>query len=84
MLYKKSAVHLILVLLLSFSLLCPPSSTTNTQPERNEVIHRNLSGVKPPPCPPRDLFCHAKGNVAPPRDHGMDDPLAVMAHVEDQ
>ncbi|KAG8481221.1 hypothetical protein CXB51_025971 [Gossypium anomalum] len=39
MLYKKSAVHLILVLLLSFSLLCPPSSTTNTHltvKERNE------------------------------------------------
>ncbi|MBA0628717.1 hypothetical protein Godav_023389 [Gossypium davidsonii] len=30
MLYKKSVVHLILVLLLSFSLLFPPSSTTNT------------------------------------------------------
>ncbi|MFQ6666943.1 hypothetical protein Gotur_033135, partial [Gossypium turneri] len=52
MLYKKSAVHLILVLLLSFSLLWPPSSTTNTHltifgvkiavKERNEVIHRNL------------------------------------------
>ncbi|MBA0880632.1 hypothetical protein Goshw_025241 [Gossypium schwendimanii] len=52
MLYKKSAVHFILVLLLSFSLLLPPSSTTNTHltvfgvkivvKERNEVIHRNL------------------------------------------
>ncbi|KAG8481228.1 hypothetical protein CXB51_026000 [Gossypium anomalum] len=73
MLYKKSAVHLILVLLLSFSLLCPPSSTTNTHltvKERNEVINKNLGGGKSPPCPPHDTACHAKGNFAPPRDHG--------------
>ncbi|MBA0749398.1 hypothetical protein Gogos_003334 [Gossypium gossypioides] len=72
MLYKKSAVHLILVLLLSFSLLWPPSSTTNTHlavfgvtmvvKEKNEVIHRNLGGGKPPPCPQRDLRCHANGH----------------------
>ncbi|MFQ6645669.1 hypothetical protein Gotur_019755 [Gossypium turneri] len=68
MLYKKSAVHLILVLLLSFSLLWPPSSTTNTHltvKERNEVIHRNLGGGKP-----HAFVCHAKSNFAPPRDHG--------------
>ncbi|MBA0871414.1 hypothetical protein Goshw_025361 [Gossypium schwendimanii] len=57
MLYKKSVVHLILVLLLSFSLLLPPSSTTNTHltvfgvkivvKEKNEVIHRNLGRVMP-------------------------------------
>ncbi|MBA0870278.1 hypothetical protein Goshw_010296 [Gossypium schwendimanii] len=73
MLYKKSAVHLMLVLLLSFSLLWPPSSTTNTHltvKERNEVIHRNLGGGKPPSCPPHALVCHAKSNFAPPRDHG--------------
>ncbi|MBA0755883.1 hypothetical protein Gogos_020052, partial [Gossypium gossypioides] len=68
MLYKKSAVHLILVLLLSFSLLLPPSSTTNTHltvfgvkivvKEKNEVKHRNLASGKPPKCPPRDLGCH--------------------------
>ncbi|MFQ6645689.1 hypothetical protein Gotur_019761, partial [Gossypium turneri] len=68
MLYKKSAVHLILVLLLSFSLLWPPSSTTNTHltvfgvkivvKERNEVIHRNLASGKPTPCPPRARVCH--------------------------
>ncbi|MBA0870279.1 hypothetical protein Goshw_010296, partial [Gossypium schwendimanii] len=72
MLYKKSAVHLMLVLLLSFSLLWPPSSTTNTHltvfgvkfavKERNEVIHRNLGGGKPPSCPPHALVCHAKSN----------------------
>ncbi|KAG4179887.1 hypothetical protein ERO13_A10G132399v2 [Gossypium hirsutum] len=64
MLYKKSAVHLILVLLLSFSLLCPPSSTTSTHltvKERNEVVHRNLGGGKPPSCPPRDPGCHPSG-----------------------
>ncbi|MFQ6645692.1 hypothetical protein Gotur_019297, partial [Gossypium turneri] len=27
--------------------------------ERNEVIHRNLGGGKPTPCPPRDRGCHA-------------------------
>ncbi|MBA0880633.1 hypothetical protein Goshw_025241, partial [Gossypium schwendimanii] len=62
MLYKKSAVHFILVLLLSFSLLLPPSSTTNTHltvKERNEVIHRNLASGKPPPCPPHVPGCHA-------------------------
>ncbi|MBA0628716.1 hypothetical protein Godav_023388, partial [Gossypium davidsonii] len=61
MLYKKSVVHLILVLLLSFSLLLPPSSTTNTHltvKERNEVIHRNLGGGKPTPCPPHDPRCY--------------------------
>ncbi|MBA0779980.1 hypothetical protein Gotri_004138 [Gossypium trilobum] len=65
MLYKKSVVHLILVLLLSFSLLWPPSSTTNTHltvKEKNEVIHRNLAGGKPTPCPPHALRCHANGH----------------------
>ncbi|KAK8332665.1 hypothetical protein V6Z12_A10G153500 [Gossypium hirsutum] len=72
MLYKKSAVHLILVLLLSFSLLCPPSSTTSTHltvKERNEVVHRNLGGGKPPSCPPRDPGCHPRGGfkkICPP------------------
>ncbi|MBA0880936.1 hypothetical protein Goshw_012928 [Gossypium schwendimanii] len=74
MLYKKSAVHLILVLLLSFSLLLPPSSTTNTHltvKEKNKVIHRNLASGKPPKCPPHDLGCHAgHGDSALPRDHG--------------
>ncbi|MBA0570494.1 hypothetical protein Golob_004145 [Gossypium lobatum] len=51
MLYKKSAVHLMLVLLLSFSLLLPPSSITNTHltsrvkivvKEKSEVIHKNI------------------------------------------
>ncbi|MFQ6645691.1 hypothetical protein Gotur_019297, partial [Gossypium turneri] len=53
--------HLILVLLLSFSLLLPPSTTNThlTVRERNEVIHRNLGGGKPTPCPPRDRGCHA-------------------------
>ncbi|MBA0749399.1 hypothetical protein Gogos_003335, partial [Gossypium gossypioides] len=68
MLYKKSVVHLILVLLLSFSLLLPSSSTTNTHltvfgvkiivKERNEVIHRNLGGGKQTPCRPHDPRCH--------------------------
>ncbi|KAK5793710.1 hypothetical protein PVK06_034863 [Gossypium arboreum] len=74
MLYKKSAVHLILVLLLSFSLLWPPSSTTNTHlalKEKTEVIHRNLASGKPTPCPPHDLGCHdSHGDSARPRDHG--------------
>ncbi|KAK5793723.1 hypothetical protein PVK06_034877 [Gossypium arboreum] len=65
MLYKKSAVHLILVLLLSFSLLLPLSSTTNTHitvKEKNEVIHRNLASGKPTPCPPHARRCHANGH----------------------
>ncbi|MBA0628718.1 hypothetical protein Godav_023390 [Gossypium davidsonii] len=72
MLYRKSAVHLILVLLLSFSLLWPPSSTTNTHltvKERNEVIHRNLASGKPTPCPPRVRGCHPGGGavtICPP------------------
>ncbi|KAA3481413.1 hypothetical protein EPI10_021781 [Gossypium australe] len=69
MLYKKSAMRFILVLLLSFYLLLPPPSTTNTHltiKERNEVIHRNLGGGKPPSCPPHDTACHAHGNLPPP------------------
>ncbi|KAB2062264.1 hypothetical protein ERO13_A10G132300v2 [Gossypium hirsutum] len=75
MLYKKSVVHLILVLLLSFSLLLPPSSTTNTHltvKERNEVIHRDLGGGKPTPCPPHYPGSHAHSGLAPchPHSHG--------------
>ncbi|XP_052478702.1 uncharacterized protein LOC105778629 [Gossypium raimondii] len=74
MLYKKSVVHLILVLLLSFSLLLPPSSTTITHltvivKERSEVIHRNLGGGKPTPCPPHDPRCHGPSGRSPCRPH---------------
>ncbi|TYG98949.1 hypothetical protein ES288_A10G158000v1 [Gossypium darwinii] len=53
------------------SLLCPPSSTTNTYltvKERNEVIHRNLISVKPPPCFRPDRSCHRGGGyvICPP------------------
>ncbi|MFQ6660839.1 hypothetical protein Gotur_029209 [Gossypium turneri] len=61
MAYKISSVHLVQVLLLSFSLLLPPYSTTNTHltvKERNEVIHRNLASGKPPSCPPHSTSCH--------------------------
>ncbi|MBA0570496.1 hypothetical protein Golob_004147, partial [Gossypium lobatum] len=36
--------------------------------ERNEVIHRNLGGGKPTPCPPRDRHCHSQGyaKICPP------------------
>ncbi|KAA3480306.1 hypothetical protein EPI10_020752 [Gossypium australe] len=52
MAYKMSSVHFILVLLLSFSLLLPPSSATNTHlmvKNINEVRGRNLIEAKPPP-----------------------------------
>ncbi|MBA0731209.1 hypothetical protein Golax_025832, partial [Gossypium laxum] len=56
----------------SFSLLLPPSSTTNTHltvKERNEVIHRNLGGGKPTPCPPHDPRCHGPSGRSPCRPH---------------
>ncbi|KAG4126067.1 hypothetical protein ERO13_D10G134600v2 [Gossypium hirsutum] len=52
MAYKISSVLFRLVLLLSFSLLLPPSSPTNTHlivQKINEVIRRDLIGAKPPP-----------------------------------
>ncbi|XWS09265.1 hypothetical protein CRYUN_Cryun40dG0071000 [Craigia yunnanensis] len=56
---KMSHVLSILVLLLSLSLLMPPTLTRNTHFEKkvNEEIQRNLIDVKPPD--PR--YCHAGG-----------------------
>ncbi|TYH23377.1 hypothetical protein ES288_A03G009000v1 [Gossypium darwinii] len=50
--FMKSLVLSILVFFLSFSLLSPPISTTNSRlfgTKVNEEIRRNLIHVKPPP-----------------------------------
>ncbi|MFQ6645671.1 hypothetical protein Gotur_019752 [Gossypium turneri] len=67
MAYKISLMLCILLILLSFSLLFPPSTTNTpvTVKKRSEVVHRNLGGGKPTPCPEHDPACHAGGGNPP-------------------
>nr|KJB71919.1 hypothetical protein B456_011G149200 [Gossypium raimondii] len=62
-----SSTLCILVILLSLSLLLPPSSTTST-PVIVMEKYRNLGQVKPPPCPAYYPSCHAPSGSGPPHN----------------